>query len=406
MTLDLARIRADFPALSQDMYGKRLVFLDSAASAQKPRPMLDALRNLYEFEYANVHRGVYWLSQRATQRYEEARAKVRGFLNAARDEEIVFVRGATEGINLVAYSYGRAFLQAGDEVVISAMEHHSNIVPWQMLRDERGIVLKVAPISDDGELDLAATEALIGPRTRLVAIAHVANSLGSVLPVRQVVAMARRAGAKILVDGCQAVPHMAVDVRDLDVDFYVFSGHKLYGPTGIGVLYARHEHLVAMPPWQGGGDMIRSVTFEKTDYADPPAKFEAGTPHVAGAVGLGAAIDYVQAIGFEAITAHERDLMGYATEQLGRINSLRIIGQAREKSSVISFTLAGVHAHDIGTILDREGIAVRAGHHCAQPVMDRFEIAATARASFGIHNGRDDVDALVAGINKVLEIFA
>lgn len=406
MTLDLAHIRADFPALGQDMYGKRLTFLDSAASAQKPRPVLDALRNFYEFEYANVHRGVYWLSQRATERYEQSRAKVRAFLNAARDEEIVFVRGATEGINLVAQSWGRAFLQPGDEVVISAMEHHSNIVPWQMLRDERGIVLRIAPITDDGDLDLAATAGLIGPRTKLVAIAHVANALGTILPVREVVAMARKVGAKVLVDGCQAVPHMAVDVRDLDVDFYVFSGHKLYGPTGIGILYARHEHLVAMPPWQGGGDMIRSVTFEKTEYADPPAKFEAGTPHIAGAVGLGAAIDYVQAIGFDAIAAHERDLMTYATERLGRINSLRIIGTSTTKSSVISFTLAGVHPHDIGTILDREGIAIRAGHHCAQPVMDRFEVAATARASFGIHNGRDDVDALVAGINKVLEIFA
>ncbi len=406
MTLDLARIRADFPALAQDMYGKRLVFLDSAASAQKPRPVLDTLRNFYEFEYANVHRGVYWLSQRATERYEQSRSKVRGFLNAARDEEIVFVRGATEGINLVAQTWGRAFLQAGDEVVISGLEHHSNIVPWQMLRDERGIVLKVAPITDDGELDVAATEALIGPRTKFVAIAHVANSLGVILPVRDIIAMARKVGAKVLIDGCQAVPHMAVDVQDLDVDFYVFSGHKLYGPTGIGILYAKHEHLVAMPPWQGGGDMIRSVTFEKTEYADPPAKFEAGTPHVAGAVGLGAAIDYVQAIGFDAISAHERDLMAYAGEQLGRINSLRIIGTSKAKSSVISFTLAGVHPHDIGTILDREGIAIRAGHHCAQPVMDRFEVAATARASFGIHNGRDDVDALVAGITKVLEIFA
>ncbi len=406
MTLDLARIRADFPALGQDMYGKRLTFLDSAASAQKPRPVLDTLRNFYEFEYANVHRGVYWLSQRATERYEQSRAKVRGFLNAARDEEIVFVRGATEGINLVAQTWGRAFLQAGDEVVISGLEHHSNIVPWQMLRDERGIVLKVAPVTDDGELDLAATAALIGPRTKFVAIAHVANSLGTILPVKQVIAMAHSAGAKVLIDGCQAVPHMAVDVRDLDVDFYVFSGHKLYGPTGIGILYAKHEHLVAMPPWQGGGDMIRSVTFEKTEYADPPTKFEAGTPHIAGAVGLGAAIDYVQAIGFDVISAHERDLMAYATEQLGRINSLRIIGTSRAKSSVISFTLAGVHPHDIGTILDREGIAIRAGHHCAQPVMDRFEVAATARASFGIHNGRDDVDTLVAGINKVLEIFA
>ncbi|MGQ3074683.1 MAG: aminotransferase class V-fold PLP-dependent enzyme [Ferrovibrionaceae bacterium] len=406
MTLDLARIRADFPALGQDMYGKHLTFLDSAASAQKPRPVLDALRSFYEFEYANVHRGVYWLSQRATERYEQSRAKVRAFLNAARDEEIVFVRGATEGINLVAQSWGRAFLQPGDEVVISAMEHHSNIVPWQMLRDERGIVLRIAPITDDGDLDLAATAGLIGPRTKLVAIAHVANALGTILPVREVVAMARKVGAKVLVDGCQAVPHMAVDVRDLDVDFYVFSGHKLYGPTGIGILYARHEHLVAMPPWQGGGDMIRSVTFEKTEYADPPAKFEAGTPHIAGAVGLGAAIDYVQAIGFDAIVAHERDLMTYATERLGRINSLRIIGTSKTKSSVISFTLAGVHPHDIGTILDREGIAIRAGHHCAQPVMDRFDVAATARASFGIHNGRDDVDALVAGITKVLEIFA
>jgi cysteine desulfurase/selenocysteine lyase len=402
---DAALARADFPALAQTVHGKPLVFLDSGASAQKPRAVIDAVRHCYEAEYANVHRGVYWLSQRATEAFEGARETVRRLLNARSTREIVFVRGATEGINLVAQSFGRALLEPGDEVVITAMEHHSNIVPWQMLRDEKGIVLRVAPIDDSGALMLDEFARLLGPRTRLVAVTHVANALGTVLPVAEIVRLARRAGARVLIDGCQAVPHMAVDVQALDCDFYVFSGHKLYGPTGIGALYGKAELLEAMPPWQGGGDMIRSVTFERTEYADLPHKFEAGTPHIAGAIGLGAAIDYVTGLGFAAIGAHERDLLAYATRRLAELNSVRIIGTAADKSAVISFVVEGVHPHDVGTILDREGVAVRAGHHCAQPVMDRFGVPATVRASFGLYNTRADVDALIAGLRRVMEIF-
>ena len=403
--LDVARVRADFPIFAGPVQGKRLTFLDSAASAQKPRVVLDTMRHLYEHEYANVHRGVYWLSQQSTELFEQAREKVRGFLNARESREIVFVRGATEGINLVAQTFGRRFIGAGDEVLITAMEHHSNIVPWQMLRDEKGIVLRVAPINDRGELDLAAFESLISPRTKLISVTQVANALGSIVPVAEIVRMAKSRGIATLIDGCQAVPHMAVDVQALDCDFYVFSGHKLYGPTGIGVLYGKAARLEAMPPWQGGGDMIRSVTFEKTDYADLPYKFEAGTPHIAGAIGLGTAVDYVNSLGLAAIGRHEHGLLLYATEQLSAINSLRIIGTAADKAGVLSFVLDGIHPHDIGTILDGEGVAVRAGHHCAQPVMDRFDVPATVRASFGAYNDRDDVDALVRGVRKVMEIF-
>jgi cysteine desulfurase/selenocysteine lyase len=404
-SLDVACIRADFPILSRRVHGKRLVFLDSAASAQKPLAVIDAERDFYEAEYANVHRGVYWLSQRATDAYEGAREKVRRLLNARETREIVFVRGATEAINLVAQSYGRTFLAAGDEVLITHMEHHANIVPWQMLRDEKGIVLKVAPIDDAGELDLDAFARLIGPRTKLIAVTHVANALGTVVPVEAVTRLAKAYGIPVLIDGCQAVPHQAVDVQALDCDFYVFSGHKLYGPTGIGVLYGKAALLAAMPPWQGGGDMIRSVTFERTEYNELPWKFEAGTPHFAGAVGLGAAIAYVQSIGYDAIAAHESELLGYAVRELSKINSLRIIGQPCRRSGVVSFDLGGVHPHDIGTILDHDGICVRAGHHCAQPTMDRFGVAATVRASFGIYNDRDDVDTLVAGLGTVGEMF-
>jgi cysteine desulfurase/selenocysteine lyase len=403
--LDVARIRRDFPIFSRPVQGKRLVFLDSAASAQKPRSVIDAERHVYEAEYANVHRGVYWLSQRATEAYEGAREKVRDFLNAAEAREIVFLRGATEGINLVAQTYGRRFLGPGDEVVVSQVEHHSNIVPWQMLREEKGIVLKVAPVDDSGELDLEAFERLLGPRTKLVSIAHVANALGSVMPVEEVIRLAKARGIAVLLDGCQAVPHMPVDVRGLDCDFYVFSGHKLYGPTGIGVLYGKAPLLQAMPPWQGGGDMIRSVTFEKTEYNELPWKFEAGTPNIAGTIGLGAAIDYVRSIGYEAIQVQEREILAYAVRELAKINSLRLIGQPRHRSGVISFALGGIHPHDVGTILDHDGICVRAGHHCAQPTMDRFGVPATVRASFGIYNDRDDVDALVAGLRKVQEVF-
>jgi cysteine desulfurase / selenocysteine lyase len=403
--LDVARIRQDFPILSRPVRGKRLVYLDSAASAQKPRSVMDAERDIYETGYANVHRGVYWLSQRATNEFESAREKVRRLLNAREAREIVFVRGATEAINLVAQSFGRAFLSAGDEVLVSHMEHHSNIVPWQMLREEKGVVLKVAPIDDVGELDLHAFESLIGPRTKLIAVTHVANALGTVVPIEKVIELAKEHGIPVLIDGCQAVPHQAIDGQALDCDFYVFSGHKLYGPTGIGVLYGKTQLLQAMPPWQGGGDMIRSVTFERTEYNELPWKFEAGTPHIIGAIGLGAAIDYVQSIGYDVIGAHEEALLGYALRELSKINSVRIIGQPRHRSGVISFALGEVHPHDIGTILDQDGICVRAGHHCAQPTMDRFGVSATARASFGIYNDRDDVDALVAGLRKVQEMF-
>src|SRR5260221_1389481 len=403
--LDVALIRQDFPILSRLVRGKRLIFLDSAASAQKPRAVMDAERDIYEAGYANVHRGVYWLSQQATSSFEAAREKVRQLLNARETREIVFVRGATEGINLVAQSFGRAFLSAGDEVLISHMEHHSNIVPWQMLREEKGVILKVAPIDDAGELDLGAFERLIGPRTKLIAVTHVANALGTVVPIEGVIRLAKEHGIPVLIDGCQAVPHQAVDVQALDCDFYVFSGHKLYGPTGIGVLYGKAQLLQAMPPWQGGGDMIRSVTFERTEYNDLPWKLEAGTPHIIGAIGLGAAIDYVRSIGYDAIAAHETGLLAYALHELSTINSLRLIGQPRRRSGVISFALGDVHPHDIGTILDDDGICVRAGHHCAQPTMDRFGVAATVRASFAIYNDRDDVDALVAGLRKVHEVF-
>lgn len=403
--LDVARIRQDFPILSRPVRGKRLVFLDSAASAQKPRSVMDAEREIYEAGYANVHRGVYWLSQYATDKYEAVREKVRQLLNVRETREIVFVRGATEAINLVAQSFGRAFLSAGDEVLISHMEHHSNIVPWQMLREQNGVILRVAPIDDAGELDLEAFEKLIGPRTKLIAVTHVANALGTVVPVEKVVRLAKEHGIPVLIDGCQAVPHQAVDVQALDCDFYVFSGHKLYGPTGIGVLYGKAELLQAMPPWQGGGDMIRSVTFERTEYNELPWKFEAGTPHIIGAIGLGAAVDYVQSIGYNSIEVHESALLAYALRELSKINSLRLIGQPRHRSGVISFALGEVHPHDIGTILDQDGICVRAGHHCAQPTMDRFGVSATARASFGIYNDRDDVDALVAGLCKVQEMF-
>ena len=402
---DLAQVREDFPVLKQRPHGHRLVFLDSAASAQKPDPVIDAVRKCYQEEYANVHRGVYWLSARATEAFDHARETTRHFINAAKASEIVFVRGATEAINLVAASYGGSFLGSGDEIVISHMEHHSNIVPWQFLRDQRGISLKVAPIDDDGELILEQFEAMLGPRTKLLAITHVSNVLGTVLPVKEICGMAKSRGIRVLIDGCQAVPHTSVDVQDLDCDFYVFSGHKLYGPSGIGVLYAREELLEAMPPYQGGGEMISSVTFAKTEYAAPPYKFEAGTPNIAGAIGLGAAIDYVTLVGLDQILSHESAVLRYGMEQLAKIDGLRLIGSAQEKASVISFVLGDVHAHDVGTILDQEGVAVRTGHHCAQPVMERFGIPSTVRASLGMYNGNDDIDLLVHSLSKVQEIF-
>jgi len=403
---DIDAVRADFPILGKPMHGRPLTFLDSAASAQKPRQVIDAVSGVYENAYANIHRGVYELSQKATALYEGARDKVAGLLNAADRREIVFLRGATEAINLVAQTWGRANMVAGDEVILSRMEHHSNIVPWQMLRSSIGISLKVAPIDDRGALAADDVIALMGPRTRLVAITHMSNALGTVTPLAEIIAAAHERGIAVLVDGCQAVPRMTVDVQALGADFYVFSGHKLYGPTGIGALYARLELLEAMPPYQGGGEMIRSVTFEHTTYNDVPHKFEAGTPNIAGAIGLGAAIDYVQALGLGRIAAHEEALLAYANEALAGLNSVRLYGTAPGKGGIISFAIEGVHPHDAGTILDREGVAVRAGHHCAQPVMAHFGVPATVRASLGVYSCRADIDALVAGIRKVREIFA
>ena len=402
---DVARVRADFPILAEKIYGHPLVFLDSAASAQKPSQVIEAIKHCYEHEYANIHRGVYALSQRATESFEAARDKVRVFLNAAESREIIFLRGGTEAINLVADAYGRANLGPGDEIILSHMEHHSNIVPWQMLRAERGVVLRIAPIDDDGNLLMDEFEKLLGPRTRLVAMTHASNALGTIVDVKQVARLTHDHGALLLVDGCQGVVHLEVDVQDIDCDFYVFSGHKLYGPSGIGALYGKAALLEDMRPYQGGGEMIRTVTFEKTEYNVIPHKFEAGTPNIAGAIGLGAAIDYVTGLGIQRIAAHEHDLLTYATEKLSEFNSVRFYGTARDKAAILSFGIEGVHPHDVGTILDRQGIAVRAGHHCAQPVMDRFGVAATVRASFGLYNTTEDADALCAGIAKVMELF-
>ena len=405
LAFDVRRVREDFPILKQRIYGRPLVFLDSAASAQKPRAVIRAVQQCYEREYANIHRGVYFLSERATELFEGARAKVQRFLNAREAREIIFVRGATEAINLVAQTYGRKFLNRADEVVISTLEHHSNIVPWQMLRDEKGLTLRIIPIDDSGALLMDEYEKLLGARTKLVAVTHCSNALGTITPVKEIIRLAHEKGIPVLVDGCQAVPHMPVDVRDLDCDFYVFSGHKLYGPSGIGVLYGKAALLEAMPPYQGGGDMISTVTFEKTEYNVIPHKFEAGTPNIAGAIGLGAAIDYVAALGFDEIVDHEQELLEYATEALSETNSLRLFGTVEDKVCILSFIIDGVHPHDLGTILDHEGIAIRAGHHCAQPLMDRFGVTATARASFGLYNTREDVDALVAGVRKAVEFF-
>ena len=402
---DAARWRADFPILRQRVHGKPLVYLDNAATTQKPQSVIDAVVRYYAHDNANVHRGVHALSQQATDAYEAARSRVQRFVNARAVDEIVFVRGTTEAINLVAQSYARPRMQPGDEILISAMEHHSNIVPWQLVCEQTGAVLKVAPIGDTGELEMEAFDALLGPRTRLVAITQLSNALGTIVPIERIVAAAHAMGVPVLVDGAQAVSHLAVDVRALDCDFFAFSGHKVFGPTGIGALYGKADLLNAMPPYQGGGDMIRSVSFARTEYNDLPWKFEAGTPNVAGAIGLGAALDYVSALGIDAIAAHEHDLLAHATQEASRIPGLRIIGTAPRKASILSFVLDGVHPHDIGTILDRGGVAIRAGHHCAMPLMQRFGIAGTARASFALYNTRDDVDALLAGIDEVRRMF-
>ena len=402
---NIERVRQNFPILGEKIYGKPLVYLDSAATSQKPQVVIDAMSRFLLKENANAHRGVHYLAERATEAYEGARAKAQRFLNAEHVDEIVFVRGTTEAINLVAQTYGMKHVGEGDEVLITAMEHHSNIVPWQMLCEQTGARLRVAPINDDGELLLDEFEQLIGPQTRLVAVTHVSNVLGTINPIRRIVELAHVRGARVLIDGAQAVPHLKVDVQALGCDFYVFSGHKMYGPTGIGVLYGRSELLEEMPPYQGGGDMILSVSFEKTVYNKPPYKFEAGTPNMAGAVGLGAAIDFLTGLGHEALTAHEEDVLAYGTRMLSAVPGLRLIGTAHAKASALSFVLDGVHPHDIGTILDREGVAIRVGHHCAQPLMSRLGVPATARASLGCYSTQQDIDALVAGLGQVRELF-
>lgn len=403
---DVEKIRRDFPILKERVHGKPLVYLDNGATSQKPQVVIDALNRYYMSENSNIHRGVHYLSERATSSYEGAREKIRQFLNAESDREIVFVRGTTEAINLVAQSYGRTFLKAGNEIVISAMEHHSNIVPWQILCGQIGARLRVVPINHDGEFLLDEYRRLLSENTKLVSLTHVSNALGSIVPVKEAVRLAHERAVPVLLDGAQAVPHFKVDVQDIGCDFYAFSGHKLFGPTGVGVLYGKTELLDAMPPYQGGGDMISLVTFEKTHYNVLPYKFEAGTPNIAGGIGLGAAIDYLNGFNWEEVCAHENDLLAYATNALSEIESIRIIGSAKDKAGVLSFVSDHIHAHDVGTILDQEGVAIRAGHHCAMPVMQRFGVPATARASFALYNNREDVDALVRGIHRVLKVFS
>ena len=405
-TVDVARVRADFPILTRTVHGKPLVYLDNAATTQKPQSVLDAIARYFRETNANVHRGVHELSARATDQYEAARERVRRYFNAASTREIVFTRNATEGINLVAYSFVRPGLREGDEVLVSAMEHHSNIVPWQIVCDAAGARLRVAPIDDEGTLWLDELDRLIGPRTRIVAITHMSNALGTITPAREIVRIAKRKNVPVLLDASQAAYHMRVDVQALDCDFMVATGHKLYGPTGIGVLYGKESRLEGMPPFLGGGDMISSVTFEKSTWNVLPYKFEAGTPHIAGAIGLHAALDYIDAIGLDAIATHERDLTAYATRVLEAIPGIRLIGTSPEKSSIVSFVMDGVHPHDIGTIVDREGIAIRTGHHCAQPVMERFGVPATARASIAMYNTREEIDRLGRALETVREVFA
>ena len=405
-SLDVAAIRQDFPILRQRVHGKPLAYLDNAATTQKPQAVIDRLTRYYTEENANVHRGVHVLSGRATDAYEAARETARRFLNAAESREIIFVRGATEGINLVAQAYGRAHVGAGDEIVLSEMEHHSNIVPWQMLCEEKRARLRIIPMTDAGDLRLDEYERLLTDRTRLVAVTHVSNALGTVNRVADIIRLAHRRGIPVLIDGAQAVAHMPVDVQALGCDFYVFSGHKVFGPTGIGVLYGRAPLLDAMPPYQGGGDMIRSVTFDRTSYNELPYKFEAGTPHIAGAVGLAAAIDYLAAIGSDRVAAQERELLDYGTEAIVQVPGLRLMGTAHDKAGILSFVIDGVHPHDIGTIVDRAGVAIRTGHHCCQPLMARLGVPATARASLAVYNTRDEIDALIRALRSVREMFA
>ncbi|MGH7928633.1 MAG: SufS family cysteine desulfurase [Candidatus Binatia bacterium] len=402
---DVDAVRRDFPILGRTVHGKPLVYLDNGATSQKPQVVIDALARYYREENSNIHRGVHFLSEQATGAYEDARRKVQSFVNAAHREEIVFVRGTTEAINLVAQSYGRNTLKAGDEIIVSAMEHHSNIVPWQMLSEQTGARLRVIPINHDGELVLDEYRRLLNDRTKFVSVTHVSNALGSVAPVKEIVTAAHERGVPVMLDGAQAVPHLKVDVQELGCDFYAFSGHKMFGPTGVGALYGRRELLDSMPPYQGGGDMISLVTFEKTHYNVLPYKFEAGTPNIAGGIGLGAAIDYMQGLVWEQVMAHEDDLLAYATEKLAGIAGLRIIGTAKQKAGVLSFAFSHIHAHDVGTILDQQGVAVRAGHHCAMPVMQRFGVPATARASFALYNTREEIDILASAIQSALKVF-
>jgi cysteine desulfurase / selenocysteine lyase len=404
-TFPIERIRADFPILSEKIRGKDLIYLDNAASCQKPEAVIDCMSHVYRHDYANIHRGVHTLSVRSTEKYEAAREKVKAFINAASSQEIIFVRGATEAINLVAQSYGRANIKAGDEIVITAMEHHSNIVPWQMLCEHTGAVLKVAPMNHAGELLFDEFTKLLNAKTKLVAVVHMSNALGTINPVEDITAAAHAQGIPVLLDGAQAIPHMLVDVQALDCDFYAFSGHKLYGPSGIGVLYGKQALLEAMPPYQGGGDMIRTVSFTKSTYADLPHKFEAGTPAIAEVIGLGAAIDYLNGIGMANIAAYEAELLTYATEQAKQIKGLNIIGEAKDKGAILSFTLDHIHPHDIGTMLDSLGIAIRAGHHCAMPVMEFYGVPATARASFALYNTKAEIDGLMQGITELIKVF-
>ena len=403
--LDVSKIRKDFPILKQKIHGKPLVYLDNGATSQKPQIVIDTLNRYYAAENSNIHRGVHFLSEQATAAYETARHKIKRFVNARSEQEIIFVRGTTEAINLVAQSYGRALLKRGDEIIVSAMEHHSNIVPWQMLCEQIGTRLRVIPINHDGEIIFDEYRRLLSEKTKFISVTHVSNALGTIVAVKDIVRLARERNVPVFLDGAQAVPHLKVDVQELGCDFYAFSGHKLFGPTGVGVLYGRAELLDAMPPYQGGGDMISLVTFEKTHYNILPYKFEAGTPHIAGGIGLGAAIDYLDGLDWKQVAAHEHDLLAYATSALAQIEGLRIIGTAKEKASVISFVFDHVHAHDVGTILDQEGVAVRAGHHCAMPVMQRFGVPATTRASFALYNTREEVDILVRGIHRALKVF-
>jgi len=405
ISFDVEKIRQDFPIFNETVRGKRLTFLDSGASAQKPQVVLDTVRNAYAQTYANVHRGVHYLSQQSTELYEGARETVRAHMNAHSVDEIIFTKGATESINLVAQSFGQMALQPGDEILLSCLEHHSNIVPWQLIAERTGATVKAVPIDINGELRMDDYKKLLTDKTKIVAITHVSNAIGTVTPIREIIDIAHARDIPVLVDGSQAMPHMKVDMQALDADFYVFTGHKVFGPTGIGVLYAKQHWLEKMPPYQGGGDMINRVTFEKTTYATGHAKFEAGTPPIVQAIGLGSAIDYVNAIGFDAIAAHEQALLAYATEQISQLNNVKIIGQARHKAAIVSFTMDGIHPHDIGTIVDQAGVAVRVGHHCAQPLMDFYDVPSTVRASFALYNNREDVDALVASIKMVQEFF-